>query len=591
MKKLATYLLLLFFTGTAECQYYLRGEVKDEKNQPLPNAKIFVHSARAFYYSGATSGSFGITIRNLYDSLTISLDGYETRSIRVKTDEWQHIILKVSADAVSKNKPKLISVTKDFKQTAKYQWFAGDETYFQLVENDYVNAVGYPNTGFSLNVNKASYSNVRRFLNMGSLVPPDAVRTEELINYFNLYYRQPVNDSIFSISSQVTSCPWNDQEQLLYLSVSAKKLDLNKVAPSNFVFLVDVSGSMDMPNRLPLLKAAFQLFVKNLRAIDTVSIVTYGGFVQIWLPPTSGNDKTKILEKIEELEAAGDTPGESAIRVAYQLARNTFIKGGNNRVILATDGDFNVGETTEKALDELITKQRQSGVYLTCLGVGMGNFKDSKLQTLAKKGNGNYAYLDDITEAERVLVKELTQTFYAVADDVYMNVKFNPAMVKQYRLVGFDNKKEALADFSNDLEGGEIGSGSSTLAVFEIVPTQQNLLTKGTSLVDDMAELNLRYSMCSDTSVKNINYQVKSNFAGIDSIDKDFRFATAVTMFGLKLKQSKYISNTDWSFIADFAKSSADTNNYLQREFLNLIEKALKLYDVKSKKKKKKKDS
>jgi Ca-activated chloride channel family protein len=591
LKKLAIYLLFSLFAFPAISQYYLRGEIKDEKNLPLPNAKIFVHSARAFYYSGASSGSFGITVRNLFDSLTISLDGYETRTIRIKADEWQNIQLKISADAASKNKPKLISVTKDFKQSAKYRWFAGDETYFQLVENDFVNASGFPNTGFSLNVNKASYSNVRRFLNQKSQVPPDAVRTEELINYFNLHYRQPLNDNIFNIESQLTSCPWNDQEQLLFLNISARKLDLNKIPPGNFVFLVDVSGSMDMPNRLPLLKAAFQMFVKNLRSIDTVSIVTYGGYVQVWLQPTSGNDKATILRSIEELEAAGDTPGESAIRLAYQLAQRTFIKGGNNRIILATDGDFNVGENSEKALDELVTKQRQTGVYLTCLGVGMGNFKDSKLQTLAKKGNGNYAYLDDINEAERVLVKELTQTFYAVADDVYMNVKFNPAMVKQYRLIGFDNKKEALADFANDLEGGEIGSGNSTLAVFEILPTQQNSLSVNNPGTDDIASLELRYSLCNDTANNRISFAVKNNYAVIDSIDRELKFATAVTMFGLKLKQSKYLVNTDWDFISGFAKSAADNTNYLQHEFLGLIDKAQKLYDVKKKKKKKDKET
>ena len=251
-------------------QYYLRGEIKDEKNKPLPNAKIFVHSSRTLFTSGATAGDFGINEKVLYDSLTITLDGYEKTTVRVKTDQWQKIILKLTADAVSKNQPKLISMTKDMSQSSIRQWFAGDETYFQLVENEYVESALYPATGFSLNVNKASYSNVRRFLNMNSLVPPDAIRTEELINYFNLNYKQPQGDSLFAVESQLTNCPWNNKEQLLYVSVSAKKLDLEKVPPGNFVFLIDVSGSMDMPNRLPLLKAAFQLFVKNLRPLDTV---------------------------------------------------------------------------------------------------------------------------------------------------------------------------------------------------------------------------------------------------------------------------------------------------------------------------------
>lgn len=571
---------------TGFSQFYMRGEVNDEKNQPLGNARIYVHSAKSYYYSGA-HGSFGITMRNLYDSLTISLDGYETKSIKVKTDVWQTINLKLSAADASKNKPKLISITKDLKQSSKLNWFTGDETYFKLVENEFVNTAGYPNTGFSLNVNKASYSNVRRFINGESPVPPDAVKVEELINYFNLHYREPANEDVFRIESQLTSCPWNTDEQLLFLNINAKKLDLEKVPPGNFVFLIDVSGSMDMPNRLPLLKAAFQLFVKNLRPIDKVSIVTYGGNVAVWLQPTSGADKDTIIKSIEELEAAGDTPGESAIRMAYRVAESTFIKNGNNRVILATDGDFNVGENSEKSLDELITKQRQTGVYLTCLGVGMGNFKDSKLQTLAKKGNGNYAYLDDINEAEKVLVKELTQTFFSVADDVFMNVEFNPAMVKQYRLIGFDNKKEALSDFSNDLEGGEIGSGSSTLAIFQVLPTEQNLLSRGNSTSDNIAKLELKYRGCCDTAYKRTSFEVKNDFAEIDSIDRELRFAVAVTMFALKLKQSKFLNDASWEFIKAFAQRSADKTNYLQNGFITLVEKAEKIYDVKKKKKKK----
>lgn len=573
-------------THRAAGQYYLRGEIKDEKNQGIQNAKILLHSTKALYYSG-TYGGFGINVMGLYDSLTISLDGYETKTFRVRTDQWQNIILRIAAASASKGKPKLISITKDLKQSSRFNWFADNETYFQLVENSFVNASGYPNTGFALNVNKASYSNVRRFLNQGSTVPPDAVRIEELINYFNLHYQEPVNGDIFRMGSQLTSCPWDAQKELLFLNISAKKLDLDKIAPCNFVFLIDVSGSMDMPNRLPLLKAAFQMFVKNLRAKDTVSIVMYGGTVGVWLQPTSGAEKEKIIESIESLTAAGDTPGESAIRAAYQLASSTFIKGGNNRVILATDGDFNVGENSEKALDELITKQRQTGIYLTCLGVGMGNFKDSKLQILATKGNGNYAYLDDLKEAEKVLIKELTQTFYAVADDVFMNVNFNPAMVKQYRLVGFDNRKEAVTDSTSDLEGGEIGSGSSTLAVFEIIPTQQNLLTRNTSLSDDIATLSLKYGLCNDTATRRINYKVKNNYQPIDSVEKDLKFLSAVTMFALKLKQSQYISNSiDFSFIREVAASAADRNNFLQQEFLKLIDKADDIYTIKKKKKK-----
>ena len=440
MKKLIAYTLTCCLFLSAHAQYYLRGEILNEKNTPIQNVKLLLHSNRMVYYTG-TSGGFGISTRLLSDSLTLIFDGYETKSIAVKADVYQTVNMKPLSSNASKYRKNLISITKDQTQSQKYSWFVSDESYFSLVENEEVNAMRFPNTAFSLNVNKASYSNIRRFLHMNSTVPPDAVRIEELLNYFNLHYKEPDAKDEFRIESQYSDCPWNENSKLLFLNINARKLDMNKVPPSNLVFLIDASGSMDMPNRLPLVKAAFQMMVKNLRAVDTVSIIIYGGAVAVWLQPTSGDEKQKIIKSIEELTAQGDTPGESAIKLAYNVANSTFIKGGNNRVILATDGDFNVGEITEKALEELITVERQSGVYLTCLGVGMGNFKDSKLETLAKRGNGNYAYLDDIREAEKVLVKEVTQTFFAVADDVLLNVNFNKEVIKQYRLIGFDNKR------------------------------------------------------------------------------------------------------------------------------------------------------
>ncbi|MFN8253455.1 MAG: von Willebrand factor type A domain-containing protein [Ferruginibacter sp.] len=571
----------------ANSQYYIRGEVKDEKSQPLQNVRIVQHSSHIQYYSGA-SGGFGITSKILNDSLTFNLEGYESRTLKVKADEWQTVSLKVLPSVANKNRPRLISITKDLKQSARYKWFVSNETYFQLVENDYVNASKFPNTGFSLNVNKASYSNIRRFINMGSAVPPDAVRTEELLNYFNLHYREPEGGNIFRLESQLSSCPWDEGKQLLFVNINAKKIDLDKVPPGNFVFLIDVSGSMDMPNRLPLLKAAFQLFVKNLRPVDTVSIVTYGGVVGVHMLPTSGAEKEKIIQSIEELDASGDTPGASAIIAAYQVAHSTFIKGGNNRVILATDGDFNVGASSEKALDDLITKEKQGGVFLTCLGVGMGNFKDSKLETLAKRGNGNYAYLDDIKEAEKVLVKELTQTFYGVADNVFMNMQFNARWVKDYRLIGFDNKRDAVSDTTIDIEGGEVGSGSSVLAMFEIVPTDERVAGGDITDVNGIATLALRYNLCSDTVNKYMNQVCPLNFTEFKNLDKELQFATAVTMFGLKVKQSRYIKEAEWADIVAIAQNALNPADYLQTQFLVLVEKAQKIY--KGKKGKRKKD-
>ena len=340
---------------------------------------------------------------------------------------------------------------------------------------------------------------------------------------------------------------------------------------------------------MPLVKASFQMLVKNLRPIDTVSIVIYGGAVAVWLQPTSGAEKQKIIKSIEELTAGGDTPGESAIRLAYRVAKSTFIKNGNNRVILATDGDFNVGEVTEKALEDLITQERKTGVYLTCLGVGMGNFKDSKLETLAKRGNGNYAYLDDIREAEKVLVKEVTQTFYSVADDVFLNVHFNPEFIHDYRLIGFDNKRDAIADSTGILEGGEIGSGNSVLAIFEITTTEPNDSLLNLALKNNhLAEVSLRYTPVNTKTIKHLSYNCEGPVTSFSSLQKDLQFGTAVAMFGMKLRHSKYMAGKDcWDKMETIAINAHDPGDYLQKEFIQLVDTAKKLY-VKSKSKKKK---
>ena len=575
MKKLIAYCFCLCFAAHAYPQYFLRGTVHDEKNIALQSVKIYLHSSKAQFRSD-NDGSFGISCNALYDSITVSQDGYEPQTLRVKTDTWQNILLKPSADAVFRNRPKLISFTKDRRNRSRYNPFVSDETYFKLVENEYVKADQYPNTGFSLNVNKAAYSNVRRFINQESRVPPDAVRIEELLNYFNLGYDPPPGNNTFNVSTNLAPCPWNAKERLLFLNVCAKKLDLYKKPPGNFVFLIDVSGSMDMPNRLGLLKAAFQLFIKNLRPVDKISIVTYGGTVGIWLSPTPGSEQKQISNAIELLTAAGDTPGSEAIQAAYKLARNSFIPGGNNRVIIATDGDFNVGQVSEKELDELITKERQSGVYLTCLGVGMGNFKDSKLQTLAKRGNGNYAYLDDLHEAEKVLVYELTETLYAVANDAYINVEFDPAKVSAYRLVGFDNKKEAVQDESSDLDGGEIGSGSSTMAVFQIMPAEGMEFTDSTS--GNLGMLNLKYTDAGDSLNCQQDISVPITARMNSHPDSCTRFATAVVMYGMKLRESPYLNKASWSDVKNAAEISADKNNYLQNDFLTLVNKTVAIY-------------
>lgn len=584
MKYLLAYLFACVLMLPLRAQYYLRGEIRDEKNEPLANAKITLQSDHLLYYSGS-SGGFGISSKLRNDSITIVLDGYEPKTVGVTATGYAEINLKSMLSVANKNRPKRISITKDQQFSSKYTWSISDESYFSLVENETVVTSKYPNTGFSLNVNKASYSNIRRFLHQNSSVPPDAVRTEELLNYFNLNYKEPPKGEHFSIESNLSDCPWNPNARLMYVNINARKIDLEKIPPSNLVFLIDVSGSMDMPNRLPLVKAAFQMLVKNLRPVDTVSIVIYGGAVAVWMQPTSGSQKQKILQSIEELEPGGDTPGESGIRLAYRIAERSFIKGGNNRVILATDGDFNVGEVSEKALEELVNHERQSGVYLTCLGVGMGNFKDSKLEALAKRGNGNYAYLDDIREAEKVLVTEMTQTFYSVAGNAFLNVHFNPRQIKDYRLIGFDNKRDAISDESGELEGGEIGSGNSVLAIFEVT-----LQEGADQRNDDLAEVQLRYTPTTGKGPQLLNYGCTNNFKAYSALPKELQFGAAVSMFGLKLRMSKYMPSTiNWTAIEQLALQSHDPSNYLQREFISLIGVARKIYgDSKSKKRKKK---
>lgn len=572
-------ILTLFLALQAYPQYYIRGDVKDNNNEPLQNVKIYRPSTRTIYYSGMTGG-FGIPSSELYDSLIFSNDGFDTVFLKVKTDNYQHVILKPFSGKGTVPLQKMASFTTGVDANANpISTFFG-ETYTNLIENDFIKTNTVAKTTFGIRIDKASYSNIRRFINQKMRVPPDAVRLDEMLNYFNFNYKVPDSGQTFCMESQVTDCPWNNKHKLLYVNLSAKKLNLDNVPPSNFVFLIDVSGSMDLPNRLPLIKEAFGLLVSNLRAKDTVSIVVYGGSVGIWLTPTSGSEKEKIIESIEKLTATGDTPGEAAIRTAYKLAESTFIKGGNNRIILATDGDFNIGQTTEKELEELIVKQKQSGVYLTCLGVGMGNYKDSKIETLSKKGNGNFAYIDNIGEAEKVLVMQFTQTLYSVASDVYATVQFNPEVVDQYRLIGYDNKKSGFKEVIGEPEGGEVGSGAGNTIVFELVPTNMDSALQNKKV----GNFAIHYKNPGDTTDLSLLYDCYYNYLPFHSVANCIQFATAVTMFGLKIKNSKYFPEVSWDTIKRIADKSKDKNDFLQNNFIELTDQCEKLYDNKKRK-------
>jgi len=564
----------------------VRGVVKDEAGNVLQNVTIRQHKTGYVSKSGS-EGTFGIAINQPIDTFSFLLDGYQKEKMLVDGDNYVNVKLKkLSGAAANARRDKLSSFTKNLAKEEQKSWFTGEETYASLLENHFVNTKRFPTTGMSLNVDRASYSNIRRFITQNAIVPPDAVRIEEMLNYFNLNYQEPDKKDLFAIKTTLSSCPWNADNQLFYINLFSKKLNLDTLPPSNLVFLIDVSGSMDMPNRLPLLQSAFRLLVNNLRAKDSVAIVVYGGVTGIMLNSTSGAEKEKIKKVIDELTPGGTTPGESGVKIAYSVAKNHFIKGGNNRVILATDGDFNVGLKTETELDDMISAQRESGIYLTCLGVGMGNYKDSKIQTLAKKGNGNFAYLDNFKEAEKVLLKEFTQTLYSVADDVYMNVDFNPDYVKEYRLIGFDNKVGALKDSTSILEGGEIGSGHSMMAMFEIVPTDANKFAiKDNKLSGKFADINLQYNLPNSKEENKYTSPCLFDYTSFNDLEKCYRFSAAVAMFGAVLRSSVFMKNTSWNELLLLAESSTGSEDLLQKEFVMLVQQAKALY-IKNKKKK-----
>jgi Ca-activated chloride channel homolog len=581
-------LLGLLLSSPVFSQYYLRGEVKDESGNHLQNVTI-MHVRTGYVYRSGTEGSFGILINQQVDTFNFTLDGYKPERLIANAQDYLNVKLKLLPVSVTDaRRYKLSSLIRNMHKEEQRSWFNGDETYASIVENKFVDVRRHPNSGISLNVDRASYSNIRRFISLNSMVPPDAVRIEEMLNYFNLNYAEPPPRELFNIKTTLTSCPWNPANQLYYVQLFSRKINLDTLPPANLVFLIDISGSMDMTNRLPLLKSAFRLLVNNLRAKDSVAIVVYGGITGTMLNTTSGAQKDTILKTIDALVAGGSTPGESGIRLAYSVARNHYIKGGTNRVILATDGDFNVGLKSESELEELISLQRESGIYLTCLGVGMGNYKDSKIQTLARKGNGNFAYIDNFKEAEKVLMKEFTGTLYAVADDVYMDVEFNPQYVKEYRLIGYDNKVGALTDSLSVIEGGEVGSGQSLLSVFEITPAQTNKEAIPFMAGGRFADIKLDYKHSNDSTNCHYIYPSRWDVIPYEQLDKTYRFSASVIMFGSMLRSSSYVKHLSWNDMVTSATATADESDINQKEFIDIVQQAKVLY---SKTKKKKKES
>jgi len=470
-----------------------------------------------------------------------------------------------------------------------------DESYKTINENGFSNAKDNPLSTFSVDVDAASYSNVRRFINNGQLPPVDAVRVEEMINYFKYNLPGPSNGEPVGITTEISSAPWNQRHLLVRVGLKARTIDMSRLPASNLVFLLDISGSMGEPNKLPLVKASMKMLVDQLRSEDKVAIVVYSGEVALKLPSTPGDEKQRIKDAIDELQAGGSTAGGAGIKMAYRIARENFIRGGNNRIIMATDGDFNVGDSSDGDMETLITRERYSNVPITIMGYGMGNLKDSKMEILADKGNGNYAYIDNLTEARKTLITEYGGTMYMVAKDVKLQVEFNPAKVQAYRLVGYEDRLLAKEDFNNDQkDAGDMGSGHTVTAFYEIVPTgviddysgsvdplkyqKTNSAAPSTPYSDELMTVKFRYKQPnSDQSKLNVAV-VKDRPASFNSTSTDFRFASAVAEFGMLLRNSAFKQNGSYDQAISIAKNAkgSDDDGY-RAEFVRLAETAKSL--------------
>lgn len=650
MKKYLLFSLMLAALAMAFVpgeKYTLTGKITDDKGNPVEGAAVMIKWTKVGTAADA-AGNFRLVNVSGKETLVISAVGFELREVKVRNKKSLAISLtpasqsldevvvtgyglrkseyKVSADAISYSPPLyfqqglqgkvagvmvsgntsgqnvvirgMATISTDSKDKKSY--FNGTvsdsgferEGYDEIIENPFLKAKENPLSTFSIDVDAASYSNVRRFLNDGALPPAGAVRIEEMINYFSYQYPQPKNDDPFSVNMEIASCPWNSKHQLVLIGLQGRKIPAESLPPSNLVFLVDVSGSMGEPNKLPLVQSSLKLLADQLRPQDRVAIVVYAGNAGLVLPSTTGDKRITIKSAIDHLEAGGSTAGGEGIKLAYKTAKENFIKNGNNRVILCTDGDFNVGVSSDDGLVSLIENERKSGVFLTVLGYGMGNYQDAKMQKLADKGNGNHAYIDNIKEANKVLVKEAGGTLYTIAKDVKLQVEFNPTKVQGYRLIGYENRMLAKEDFNDDTkDAGELGSGHTVTALYEIIPQgvkadelksvdelryqQPNESFSENSFGDELMFVKLRYKKPDGDDSKLVEYPLEDKIISINKTSDNFRFAAAVAEFGLLLRNSKFKGSASWDAVHDLADKALgkDTEGY-RREFLTLVETA-----------------
>ncbi|CDD88856.1 putative uncharacterized protein [Tannerella sp. CAG:51] len=596
----STILCVIWISGLSAQSLTVTGTVTDENNRPLIGANVSIEKSR----KGTVTNEHGkYSIEAMQgDIIRFSYIGYKTQKVKanrkiidVKLYPDNNLLMEecvITSDEVSNRaiSSKQMAVRSLGMPALIYDRYANREEYSHNAENRFKSPVKDPLSTFSIDVDAASYSNIRRFINQGEMPPKDAVRIEEMINYFNYNYPKPTGNDPVRITTEVGICPWNKTHRLVQIGLKAREIENQNLPASNFVFLIDVSGSMFGPTRLELVKSSLRLLVNNLREKDRVAIVTYCGDARVALPSTPGNEKQKIKDALETLTAGGSTAGGAGIKEAYRIAQKNFIAQGNNRIILCTDGDFNVGASSETELENLIESKRKSGIFLTVLGYGMGNYKDNKMQILAQKGNGNHAYIDNIQEANKVLVNEFGSTMYAVAKDVKLQVEFNPAKVQSYRLVGYETRILNDEDFNDDTkDAGEMGAGHTVTALYEIIPTgtpgnipgsvdplkyqSQTNVNAQTSNSSELLTVKLRYKTPEEEKSKKIEKSVTD--MGKDNVSPDFRFASAVAMFAQLLKDSDFKGEATYDKVIETANKglSFDPEGY-RAEFVRLVQRA-----------------
>jgi len=599
--------ILLFcflFVGSLYAQEYeVTGTVSDTSNRALQFVSVVIKGTTQGVITNK-EGKYSIKVKN-GKTLQFVAMGYKTQEVKIigqkvidiALEEISEIEETVLVGYAPVRKASVVSCAVAVKSYSagrqrkrKPQGRRLTETYKAIDENGFKSTATDPLTTFAADVDNASYSNVRRMINYGQKPDEDAVRIEELINYFDYNYTPPAEGSKTPLNATTTlsKCPWNTDNYLLRIGLQAKKIDLTKASPSNIVFLIDTSGSMYSPDKLPLLKESFKLLLESLRPEDRVAIVVYAGAERVALPSTPAKEKDTIIKVLENLEAGGSTAGGAGIQKAYQIARENFIEKGNNRIILATDGDFNVGVRSDGELKRLVEKERQSGVYISVLGYGMGNYRDDMLETIANKGNGNYAYIDNIAEAKKVLVNEFGGTLYTVAKDVKLQLEFNPQYVKQYRQIGYENRALANEDFKDDSkDAGEIGAGHTVTVLYELVPakgktTDELRYQKQNTQAhkDELAFLKIRYKDPYIKRAKSVEESTPIPFTLTDlaQTDDDYRFAAAVAEWGMLLRNSKYKAQSSYNQVLELAKNAlGEDNEGYRKEFIDLVELSEKI--------------